>query len=539
MSMNNGRRTAQAILTMSKLFLKGLDVSCGKGLLPFVLAFIVRLIPEALSFPHPVGFDTIYYAWRIKSGVVWHQPGDFFSTWLLYAILTPLYGVVGGDPFILLKFVAPLLYALNVCGVYFFARRALDWDVKGSLTAAFFFLLQLAALRVSWDLYRNMLGMAILLFALPWIKNLNSGKSFTWFVLLSLLVVFGHEIASVIMFAAVLGVTVKAFLKGEESRMLRVLAAVSPASTLFLIRVTGAYRLIFPLQAHVKTNIISAVQPYERPGGLFFLVNYLGVASPVHNYATYLDLASSVFLLFVVLYLVCLPLVLAGFFRDRILDGWTSFLLIGSFSSLIVPFFALDFWDRWMLMLVYPFTFYAVNGMAKTFGWRIGGVKTYFKGLKVSRRAVKGILLAIVLLGSLFMAVRFSDGGGIFYVPATISHFPTTMLHNTIPLQDALGVIDAMNWLNEHMPDGSCVLVQHPFLSWARLYLEDRNMIVYFVRDVAEALSVALEHGFRPIFLVWWSQDIGWHSLSNLPENGTIVFSSGRISVFKYVLHEA
>jgi len=514
-------------LLTARSFLKGIDISHGKGLLfSFVLGFLVRLIPEALSFPYPIGFDTIDYAARMKNGIVWYQPRDFFSTWLLYAILTPLYGVVSGDPFLLLKFVAPLLYALNVCGVYFFARRALDWDVKGSLMAAFFFSFQLAALRVSWDLYRNMLGMAILLFALPWIKKLDSRRSFTWFVLLSLLVVFGHEIAAVIIFAAVLSVIVKTFLKNDKGKMLRVLAAIAPAATLFLIRVTGAYRLIFP-EVHIETNIISAVQPYERPGGLFFLVNYLSVASPVHNYATYLDLASSVFLLFVVLYLLCLLLVLVGFFRDRLLDGWTLFLLIGSFSSLIVPFFALDFWDRWMLMLVYPFTFYAVNGIAKILGWQTGGFKTYFKRLKVSKRAVKGILLATVLLGSFFMVMPV----GLIYSSRICSYFPSTMLQTTVPLQDVEGIVDAMNWLNGHMPDGSCVLVQHPFLSWARLYLDDRNMIVYFVRDVSEALIVALEHGFRPIFLVWWSQDIGWHSLSN-PENGTKAFSSGRISVF-------
>jgi len=528
-----GVESRKRLLTISP-FLKGFGLSHRKGLLfSFVLGFLVRLIPEALSFPYPIGFDTIDYAARMKNGIVWYQPRDFFSTWLLYSILTPLYGVVGGDPFLLLKFVAPLLYALNVCGVYYFARRALDWDVKGCLMAAFFFSFQLAALRMAWDLYRNMLGMAILLFALPWIKNLDSKRSFAWFVLLSLLVVFGHEIAAVIMFASVLGAIVKAFLKNDKGKMLRVSAAISPAATLFLITVTGAYRLIFPVQVRVETNIISAVQPYERPGGLFFLVNYLNVASPVHNYATYLDLAFSVFLLFVVLYLLCLPLVLAGFFRDGILDGWTLFLLIGSFSCLIVPFSALDFWDRWMLMLVYPFTFYAVSGVGKVLrsSGSVAPDVSWLKWIKVSRRMMLVLLLCMGLLGSLFMTVRFGNGGGVFYIPATISYFPTTMLHNTVPLQDVEGVIDAMNWLNGHMPNGSAVLVQHPFLSWARLYLGDRNMIVYFVRDVEEALSVALEHGFRPIFLVWWGQDIGWHNLSN-PVNGTNAFSSGRISVF-------
>ena len=36
----------------------------------FLLGFLIRLIPEVLSFPHPIGFDTIDYAARIQKGVI-------------------------------------------------------------------------------------------------------------------------------------------------------------------------------------------------------------------------------------------------------------------------------------------------------------------------------------------------------------------------------------------------------------------------------------------------------------------------------------
>lgn len=28
----------------------------------FMLGFVVRLIPEVLSYPYPIGFDTVFYA---------------------------------------------------------------------------------------------------------------------------------------------------------------------------------------------------------------------------------------------------------------------------------------------------------------------------------------------------------------------------------------------------------------------------------------------------------------------------------------------
>ena len=171
----------------------------------FLLGFSVRLIPELLSWPYPIGFDTIYYGARIKSGVIWYHWSEFFSrTWLLYAILIPIYNLVKGDPFVLLKFTAPVLYGLNACGIYYFARKGLNWDFKRSLLAVFFFVFQLASLRISWDLYRNTLGLGILLFALPFIKDLENKKSFILFMALSVLVVLGHELVSVILFAVIL-----------------------------------------------------------------------------------------------------------------------------------------------------------------------------------------------------------------------------------------------------------------------------------------------------------------------------------------------
>ncbi len=39
-------------------------------MLAFAVGFVVRLIPELLSFPYPIGWDTIYYASRIQDGVL-------------------------------------------------------------------------------------------------------------------------------------------------------------------------------------------------------------------------------------------------------------------------------------------------------------------------------------------------------------------------------------------------------------------------------------------------------------------------------------
>jgi hypothetical protein len=512
-------------------------------LFSFILGFIVRSIPEVLSYSYPIGFDTIYYAAMIKRGIVWQNWTSIFSMWLLNAFLIPIHQITQVDPFALLKLAAPILYALNICGIYYFSRKALNWSAEKALTASFFCVFQLALLRLSWDLYRNMLGSAILLFALPLMRDIENKKSFVVFVLLSVLVVFAHMLVSVVLFATIFGVVATNLLKGEK-RAVTILLAVLPALVIFVVSV-----FLAPVQSDIQANVINTYEPPTRPGGLFFLVNYLDISDLVQSYPTYGELVLHFFSLFTVLYLWWLPLVFVGFFRDRTLDSLTLVLFAGSFNALITPFCAVDFWNRWMFMLVYPFTFYAVNSVEKVSRSKDKSVASVFRRLswiKISRKTMLGIFSLTVVFGSIFMAVPpFFDRFGVFFIPTTNSYLPSTMLYNTVPLRDVEPTVRAMEWLNENMTDGSGVLINHAFLWWADLYLDKRHMIVYFMKDVENALSVALAKGFDPIYLIWWNEnylswqneDIGWYGI-NVPKYFKYIFSSDRISVFQYALNQ-
>jgi len=485
----------------------------------FFLGFLVRLIPEVLSYPCSIGFDTVYYAFRLEEGVIWYHWSKFFTeTWLLYALLIPVYRVFGGNPFLFLKVISPVLYGLNSAGVYFFARRYLRWGVGRSFVASFVFCFGLGSLRISWDLYRNILGMALLLFTLPFVLDVEAGRRRLLFVFLSLLTVFSHEYAALTLLFVVFWIVLKNFRGSGREEVLRLFAAVFPCLIVFLV---GVFLRMFPVRYYVETNVVYVRdRVVRRPFGLFFLVDYLGVSTPVQRYATYFDLVLSVLFLFVMLYGVWLPLVLLGFFRDRVLDGWIVLLLVGSFSCLVTPFCALDLWNRWMFMLAYPFSFYAANGIEKVF------VKFHFKWFVCVDVGL------VVLFGVLFMVLPLEHA--VFYSSWTCSYLPSSMLQSTVPLEDVDGVVNCFEWLNRNMGVGSCVLVHHCFLWWAKLYLDENFTIVYFSMNLSRGLEVALEKGFGMVYLVWWNVDTGWYDYIEVPEGFKPVYSSGRISVYVY-----
>lgn len=510
-------------------------VNFRKGLLfSFILGLVVRLIPEILSYPYPIGFDTLYYAVKISKGIVWYNWASVFSTWLLYAIVIPLNNIVQ-NPFLSLKIAVPVIFALNSCGIYYFAINALRWSPRKGLAASFLFVFSIASLGLSWHFHRSMLGLAILLFALSFITKIKTRRGFAGFAFLSVLVILSHEFVAVVFFAVISGLLLIHFLRGERKELLRLASSIAIASFVFLINV---YLILRPVPVNAPTNVVYAKDiTYPHPVGLFFMVDYLRVDLPFMHYQTYLDLVLHVISLFSLLYLVLMPLVLVGFFRNRLLSVWTTFLLATSFDALITPFFAVDFWYRWMLMLIYPFVFYAVDGAAKVLKSQSNRAvldRKGFRWIKVSRRAVFTIVLLTVLLGSIFMSTPLIyDRFGVFSIPTTYNYVPSTMLYNTIPLRDVDSVIESLHWLNAHMNSNSTVILQQALVWWGELYLDKKNTIICYQVDVEKGLDLALERGFDQVYLIWWNQNIGWYGIT-VPKSFIPIASSDRISVFEF-----
>lgn len=510
-------------------FLSGVRWTDGKLLLACLgIGFLVRLIPELLAWPLPIGFDTVYYAVVAKSGVVWAHWSQFFtSSWLLYALIVPAYSVFQGDPLLLLKVVGPLLFGLNVAGVYWFARRGLGWSLRMSVVAGVFFALQLASLRISWDLLRNALGLGILLFAFSYVKEVGSRRGFALFTSLSLLSVFAHEYAAVILLFTVLGLVVWKVARREAVAAVKpLLLGVLPALSVFAV---GMFLRFYPVRFVVPSNVAYAGDAVTGQTGVFFLVDYLRVQSSVDSYLNYASLALSVGLLFAVLFLPYFFLVVKGFFKNRILELWTGLLLVGAFGCLVVPFSALLYWHRWMFMLVYPFTFFAVSGIARLVS-KNGGKRFGVSRLFTNKVCAVTLLLTFGL-GVSYLAtpvLMSTTGAAVPYVTSISTYFSVAP---TVPYQDADSVIESMNWLNVNMGASSCVVLQQNLLDWGQLYLDKSHEIVYFANSPDAAVATASSNGFSQLYFVGWNEPIGW-SVDSVPDNFVSVQDFGRISVY-------
>ena len=494
-------------------------------LLAIFLGFLIRLIPELISFPDPIGWDTIYYAYRIKEGVLFGFWDNIFSSWMIYAILMILSDLTNFAPFILLKIVAPILYAGTSAGIYYVAIKKLKWTPKKSFLTSIIFICSLAALGISWQFYRNIFGIMILLFAIPYIKRDITWKETAILSTLGLLIAWGHELSAISIFFIVFGYFVLSSLRKKKIPV-RLFIALIPALFIFF----GNFFLISPYAVNYPTNFIWLHDStWAHPNNLFFITNYLQVNTPIESYNNYFDLFYQVSTLFALLYAVLLPFIIIGYFKDRTFNLWTILLILGSFSCLIIPFAGILLWARWMLMLNIPFTFFAANGF-----WKVmeSCEELNLSRFKITKKVAYIIFLIFIIMGGLFLIYPLSDDGiGLYNWKGSFKYFPSTMQTSSIPLQDTEALTNAYQWLNNNMNENSTLLAHDTFEFWTLLYL-DKNQVAYlFDKNLQEAKNQAQTDGYETIYFVWWNQDINRYDIK-ITNNWAPIQNYARISIY-------
>jgi len=452
----------------------------------FLAGIILRAIPDMLVTPYPVGYETITWYAPIMTRFQTMSVFDVFAETvhagpLFYVLMWFAAAVSGANAFVLLKVTGTLLYGCLAMVFFVFLRRGLRFEWKIAFVSSLLLVFQVPALRMSWDRFRTIMG---LIFVFLGLTVLKSCHKFKWPLMagLAVLTMLSREYVAMILFVPVLSF---AFLEGKE-RLLS-LIALAPALTMFVAK-------------FLSTEFLWSV----FSDGTFALNSYLWTVRDV--------LAISA-----VCFLCLLPFVLKGFRRDRLLVPFTGFLLLGSFSVVLFPWFVIPGYQRWLMLLVFPFTAYAGLGFERFHLFERGGFKK---------------LVAIFLI---FMVIGVGYCTGAFSYVGLLpnSYVATNLVQSSIPWNQIDDIKDVLGWLDENAASNSSVLTEERFYGWASIYLRRANDDVEVVPYGAAfppwtALEQVLDDDFRGIYLIWYSD-------SNL-ENFHTIYSQNDVSVFQYEL---
>ena len=482
-------------------------------LLAFLLPLLVRLIPEVLVGSYVIGFDTMGF--YVQNTLAWLHGGvDFWS----YLAVAPLFYVLlmslvsAGVPIVIvLKVFSPLLLGLLGLSIYYYAHKGLGWSSFKSLAPALLGTIYFVALRISWDMLRNELGLIFLFVALTFLSQLKTGSWKQYFVLslAMIAVVLSHQLVAVILLGVVIFTVFHGLLQKSFQKSLALIVASLPAS-------------VFSLVVYFFAVVPDGFQNYATSTELI-LANWLGFSS-------YPSMLLSELGFFLFCFLPLLPLVVFGFkcLGDFQLRSW----IILSLFLLLIPFAFVSPY-RWLLLLIYPFVFFVVEAVS------------HLKSIKWKRfnTSLQKIVIFYLILSTVVLSFGYifstPDQPFSYFSPQHFNSYyyqiPSAMQQNTISVADFQGTVDALRWFEENKPVGGLLLTHTAFYSWALLVLNDTDVIWnYEFGDPVNAASLAVQEGHTRVFLVWWIDGLGWYTQPSLPLVFQEVYRSERIAIYFY-----
>lgn len=458
----------------------------------FLIALLMRAIPEFLSGPYPVGYDLLAgYAPSILAlpdtfplrlfGWFW-SPLAIFVLWLLW-LLTRV------DLYMLLKVAGPVFYGLFVLSFYLLLLKGLGWSRKKSFLTALLFLLQPAILRTGWDQLREELGLVFLFLLLAKTNcDIVSGaeKKPLTVVALSLLIVLSHQLAAVLFFVIAFWQLVGPIFK-RNGTVMKGLIPFFPSALLFASQLYGAY--------FVDPNLSPHFVPIQLPSGsnFFAFTNYF-LSDPRFVGGDYFRMLAYVGSLSLYCVVPLIPLARKGFFRDKVFGPMVVWLLVASYSIVVFPWCAFSYYWWWILLLPIPLTVYAGHGLE-----RLG---VFGEGRRF-RVAVGFLLLSVVAVGYASSTIRLG-------YPYAYTYMPSGLVESCIEFNDIPDVKKAFFWVNENVPFGAVVVVPEKFQGFASMHSRlDLKIRVAPALLSLDAVVGRAKTGGNIVYAVYYLNEVG------------------------------
>ncbi len=318
----------------------------------FAIGFLIRLLPELIWWPLPLGYDTVSYVAHL---IDFKESPTFFGTYFWqggFRHVPPLLDWVT-YPFtylttatIVFKLYPPIIFGLLIALISLFSVRVLGTSRKLSLVIAFASSLNILLLRMSWDLQKQVLGVTLFFLALIILEDRESRHYSLRVLLISPVILVFSALATefgaaltIILSAVIIARVAWHWLIKPRSELSRPLLGINPllASVIYAGLAAFSYGLItwYLRIPAIRGNLV------------------LGVSSPLMR--VNLSEGPSVFAYVMVTYGLLTPLLFIGLrvLRRRAPNSfWVFLILIAlSLTPWLTPYTALTLsqWDRLLM----------------------------------------------------------------------------------------------------------------------------------------------------------------------------------------------
>jgi len=441
----------------------------GLPLLAFLVPLIYRIALELYSNPFTVGYDTLVFYLPHITGFYSPSPVELYGYAPLYYIIAYAAKSILGDPLTAIKVLAIALQGLFGLSLFLWSSTILTRQkaLIFSLTASFFF----TTLRIAWDLHRNALGLTLMLLTLFSLEMIKGRRS-------QIIIASSLGILTALCNPLIPPILIMMLLPKLLRREKISILISSTTMAVWLSTLIAQFMSKSSLSDTMFAHLIPLGSSSLFPSGLIGLEFFAYIMVPL------------------------LPLFLLCALSGRM----NKYMYKKTIPALI-----------WLIFCI-------ILGLTTGIGFRfllMAPIPAIFLIVFYSGRKTQVVLIGVVVV----LSIGYSTYGTFNPFPYFTSPWmwhseflnavPSSMLQNTVPLEDSQTVInlfgDLRATINEY--NDSRLLVFRPMLSYAILSdISPSKIILFDVIFNNTELTNYLHEGYN-IYTIWWKPGYQWYGL--------------------------
>lgn len=438
-----------------------LDLKVIKSLLFFfLLGCVLRIIPDLIAYPYPVGYDIINYYIPLadKLNTIFQNDSFQFYPYLLYTFKSfiPL------NPQSLMISLSSITYGIFSVSIYLLLKGL---NLKPALFMTLFILFQISALRTTWDLQKDILALSFTFLIIYLI--LEDRKAYFFNI-------------RIILFGIIISLVILTLLTDNMIGFLLIISL----SIYFAIKKDLKYIISLTIIIISIISFLVVVDNTKNDSLINSINNILtGNIKENENY-TPLNLG----ILFIMMNILSLPLFIYGlkYLHELLLYIPLSMGLLGSFTWIVLPYSAILLPDRWIIISGIFMSIFSSYGLIRLF--------SNYKD-KPNYKILLPIMSFYIIIGLFYMILPYDYAFPIYGIFAEYTHFfvPSTMQFNSIDIVDNKDLSIAIDWLNNHTNPKSIIYGDSYLSGWMKMLLKDKRIFQYnYTKSTGNGIHITL-----------------------------------------------
>jgi hypothetical protein len=415
----------------------------------FLIGCLIRIIPEIIAYPYPIGYDIINYYIPLISEIEFDSLNDQFNIfpYLLYILKISTFM----EPHNSMIVLSSTLYGFFSLSIYLLLQ---ELNIKPVWFLTIFILFQISTLRTAWDLQKDLLALSFtfLIFYLI-IKDRKSymyKKKIIYFGLIISLVIV--TIFTDTMIAFLLTISLSIYFSIKKDRKYIIFLTI----VIITIIIISFLFLIYDINKNPFSRNINKIFTGNIKENLNYTPLNLGI-------------------LFIMINILLFPFFISGIknLNELLLYIPLSLALVGSFTWLVLPYSSILLPDRWIIISGIFISIFSSYGLVKLFSCKSKNKPNY--------KILLPLLSLYIFIGLFYMILPNDSAFPVYGIFSyyTQKFVPPTMQFNSIDIVDNRDLTIAIEWLNNHTNTKSIIYGDPHLRGWMKTLLKDQRTFQY------------------------------------------------------------